>query len=108
MRVHPLYLSCSVFSSLCGYQTQCIALTRNFGVEYATQNIRINAVELGYIDTPLLCVLDEEAHKMLVIKHPIGRVGKAEELANLVLFLSLIALDLSMVFIRLFNSDHYI
>jgi len=66
-----------------------LGLTRNFGVEYAAQNIRVNAVGPGYIETPLLSVLDEEVHKMLVTKHPIGRLGKAEEVANLVLFLSL-------------------
>ncbi len=66
-----------------------LGLTRNFGVEYAAHNIRINAVGPGYIDTPLLNVLDEQAYKTLVTRHPIGRLGKAEEVANLVLFLSL-------------------
>lgn len=66
-----------------------LGLTRNFGVEYAAQNIRVNAIGPGYIDTPLLDMLDSEAHKDLVTKHPIGRLGKAEEVANLVLFLSL-------------------
>jgi len=66
-----------------------LGLTRNFGVEYAAHNIRVNAVGPGYIDTPLLSSLDAETHKILVTKHPIGRLGTAEEVANLVLFLSL-------------------
>lgn len=66
-----------------------LGLTRNFGVEYAAQNIRVNAVGPGYIDTPLLNALDTDAKKALVAKHPIGRLGTAEEVANLVLFLSL-------------------
>src|SRR5690606_30572032 len=53
-----------------------LGLTRNFGVEYAAQNIRVNAVGPGYIETPLLSVLDEEVHKMLVTKHPI-EIGRA-------------------------------
>ncbi|GAA4778697.1 SDR family NAD(P)-dependent oxidoreductase [Olivibacter ginsenosidimutans] len=65
-----------------------LGLTRNFGVEYAAQNIRVNAVGPGYIDTPLLDQLDAEKKQALVGKHPIGRLGKAEEVANLVLFLS--------------------
>lgn len=65
-----------------------LGLTRNFGVEYAAQNIRVNAVGPGYIDTPLLNMMDAEQKKTLVSKHPIGRLGKAEEVANLVLFLS--------------------
>jgi len=65
-----------------------LGLTRNFGVEYAAQNIRVNAVGPGYIDTPLLDQLDEEKKQALIGKHPIGRLGKAEEVAHLVLFLS--------------------
>ncbi|MGK9124343.1 glucose 1-dehydrogenase [Olivibacter sp. SA151] len=65
-----------------------LGLTRNFGVEYAAQNIRVNAVGPGYIDTPLLDQLDEEKKQALIGKHPIGRLGTAEEVANLVLFLS--------------------
>lgn len=75
-----------------GYATSkhaVLGLTRNFGIEYASKNIRVNAVGPGYIDTPLLSNLPEEAHQMLISKHPIGRLGTAEEVARLVLFLSL-------------------
>jgi len=65
-----------------------LGLTRNFGVEYAAQNIRVNAIGPGYIDTPLLNQIDPEQKKLLVDKHPIGRLGTAEEVAQLVLFLS--------------------
>lgn len=65
-----------------------LGLTRTFGVEYAAQNIRTNAVGPGYIDTPLLEALDAEQKKALVAKHPAGRLGTAEEIAHLVLFLS--------------------
>lgn len=65
-----------------------LGLTRNFGVEYAAQNIRVNAIGPGYIDTPLLDQMDPEQKKTLVSKHPIGRLGTAEEVAHLVLFLS--------------------
>lgn len=65
-----------------------LGMTRNFGVEYAAQNIRVNAIGPGYIDTPLLDEMDPEQKKMLVDKHPIGRLGTAEEVARLVLFLS--------------------
>jgi len=65
-----------------------LGLTRNFGVEYAAQNIRVNAIGPGYIDTPLLDQMDAEQKKTLVSKHPVGRLGTAEEVANLTLFLS--------------------
>jgi len=65
-----------------------LGLTRNFGVEYAHQNIRVNAIGPGYIDTPLLDALPAEQKEALIAKHPIGRLGKAEEVARLALFLS--------------------
>lgn len=65
-----------------------VGLTKNIGAEYGQKNIRCNAVGPGYIDTPLLKNLDEEHVHALISKHPIGRLGKAEEVAELVLFLS--------------------
>lgn len=65
-----------------------VGLTKNIGAEYGQKNIRCNAVGPGYIDTPLLNQLDEERKKALIAKHPMGRLGRAEEVAELVLFLS--------------------
>ncbi len=65
-----------------------VGLTKNIGAEYGQKNIRCNAVGPGYIDTPLLAKLDKEHINALIGKHPIGRLGKAEEVAELVLFLS--------------------
>jgi NAD(P)-dependent dehydrogenase (short-subunit alcohol dehydrogenase family) len=65
-----------------------IGLTESAALEYAAQKIRINAVGPGYISTPLLNSLDEQTMKGLIGLHPIGRLGKAEEVAELVLWLS--------------------
>lgn len=66
-----------------------VGLTRNIGVEYGPKNIRCNAVGPGYIETPLLeNNLTKEQLDHLKTKHPIGRLGKPEEVAELVLFLS--------------------
>ncbi len=65
-----------------------IGLTESAALEYADQKVRINAVGPGYISTPLLDSLDEATMKALVGLHPIGRLGKAEEVAELVLWLS--------------------
>jgi NAD(P)-dependent dehydrogenase (short-subunit alcohol dehydrogenase family) len=54
---------------------------------YANQGIRVNSVHPGYIDTPLLQGMPKEAYDGLVGLHPIGRLGTAEEVADLVLFL---------------------
>lgn len=65
-----------------------VGLTQNAGAEYSSQGIRVNAVGPGFIDTPLLQQMDKAAKDMLVSKHPIGRLGKSEEVAELVIWLS--------------------
>jgi NAD(P)-dependent dehydrogenase (short-subunit alcohol dehydrogenase family) len=65
-----------------------VGLTKTAALEYATKGIRINAVGPAYIDTPLLAALPEEGRQQLIGLHPIGRLGKAEEVAELVIWLS--------------------
>lgn len=65
-----------------------VGLTQAAALEYAPQAIRINAVGPGYIDTPLLESLSPDARAALVGLHPIGRLGRAEEVAELVAWLS--------------------
>ncbi len=64
-----------------------VGLTRNAAAEYGPQGLRINSVGPGYIETPLLGDLPPEVKQALVGKHPLGRLGKAEEVAALVAFL---------------------
>ena len=65
-----------------------VGLTRTAALEYAAAGLRINVVGPGYIDTPLLDALTPEARQGLVALHPIGRLGRAEEVADLVAWLS--------------------
>ncbi|ANH80842.1 short-chain dehydrogenase [Niabella ginsenosidivorans] len=67
-----------------------IGLTQTSAIEYAAKGIRINAVGPGFIDTPLLSSagMDTEMKQQLIALHPVGRLGKAEEVAALVLWLS--------------------
>lgn len=66
-----------------------IGLTQNAAIEYSAQGIRVNAVAPGFIETPLLNAAesDPDTIKMLVSLHPIGRLGKPEEVAELVVWL---------------------
>lgn len=65
-----------------------VGLTRAAALDYASQGLRINAVGPGYIDTPLLDALPDDAREAIVALHPIGRLGRAEEVAELVAWLS--------------------
>lgn len=59
-------------------------LTKTASLEYADQGIRINSVHPGYIQTPLIGEFEESE---LVKLHPFGRLGKPEEVAQVVAFL---------------------
>lgn len=63
-------------------------LTQTLAIDYGAKNIRVNAVCPGYIDTPLLKDVPDEAKDSLIALHPMGRLGRAEEVANAVLFLA--------------------
>lgn len=67
-----------------------IGLTKTSALEYASSNIRINAVCPGVIDTPMIDRYvkgDKEVYAALVAKEPVGRAGKPEEVAALVSWL---------------------
>ena len=64
-----------------------VGLTKTAALEYSAQGIRVNAIGPGYIDTPLLNSLDRGVYNGLVKLHPIGRLGRPEEVAELALFL---------------------
>ena len=71
-----------------------VNLTKAAAIEYARKNIRINAVCPGGIETPpvlgMLALAPDPARARKVAEehHPIGRLGKPEEIARVVLFLA--------------------
>ncbi|MGX1710097.1 SDR family NAD(P)-dependent oxidoreductase [Streptomyces albidoflavus] len=64
-----------------------VGLTKTAATEYAAQGVRINAVGPGFIDTPLLQGMDKQAYDGLVQLHPAGRLGRSEEVAEVIAFL---------------------
>ena len=66
-----------------------VGLTKNIAVEYGQKNIRCNAVGPGYIETALLKNnMDDSALQAIAGKSAMNRLGTAEEIAELVVFLS--------------------
>jgi NAD(P)-dependent dehydrogenase (short-subunit alcohol dehydrogenase family) len=68
-----------------------LAMSRELGVEFARRGVRVNALCPGPIDTPLLRELfakDPEKAQRRLVHVPMGRFGRAEEIANGVVFLA--------------------
>ena len=67
-----------------------VGLTKAAALEYSAQGVRVNAVGPGFIHTPMISGLEQDAdtHAMLVGAHPMGRLGDPEEVAELVAWLS--------------------
>jgi len=69
-----------------------LSLTRQLALEYAADNIRVLAVNPGTIETPLAAAGTGNDYEKLrqegAAAHPIGRIGKPEEIASVVLFLA--------------------
>jgi NAD(P)-dependent dehydrogenase (short-subunit alcohol dehydrogenase family) len=68
-----------------------LSMTRELGVEFARRGVRVNALCPGPVDTPLLRELfakDPEKAQRRLVHVPMGRFGRADEIANGALFLA--------------------
>jgi NAD(P)-dependent dehydrogenase (short-subunit alcohol dehydrogenase family) len=64
-----------------------LALTQSAAIEYAASGIRINAISPGVISTPMVDDIPMPLLEDIQSKHPIGRLGKPEEIADAVVWL---------------------
>jgi len=67
-----------------------IALTRAMAMAYAKDQVRVNVICPGGVDTPMIAPLmaDEQARQRAATMHPIGRMGTPEDIASLALYLA--------------------
>jgi NAD(P)-dependent dehydrogenase (short-subunit alcohol dehydrogenase family) len=67
-----------------------LSLTREIAIEFARQNIRVNALCPGPVETPLLNELlsDLDRRQRRLVHIPPGRFAKPQEMANAALFLA--------------------
>ncbi|WUW99999.1 SDR family oxidoreductase [Streptomyces sp. NBC_01450] len=64
-----------------------IAMTKSSALEAAPHGVRVNAVCPGLVDTPMIAALDADQRKSLGAAHPLGRIARAEEIADAVVWL---------------------
>jgi NAD(P)-dependent dehydrogenase (short-subunit alcohol dehydrogenase family) len=61
-----------------------VAVTRSLAIEYASRGVRVNAVSLGVIKTP---VHDASSYEGLGALHPLGRTGDVSDVVDAILYL---------------------
>ncbi|MFZ1863774.1 MAG: 3-oxoacyl-ACP reductase family protein [Polyangiales bacterium] len=65
-----------------------LGMTRTLAREYASRGITVNAVAPGFIETDMTSSLPEAAKQGIIDQTPVGRIGRAEEVAATVVFLA--------------------
>lgn len=65
-----------------------IGFSKSLALEVASRNIRVNVVTPGFIETEMTEILNEGLKEQFLSKIPLGRFGKAQEVASLVSFLA--------------------
>ncbi len=78
--------SCEVAYS--ASKSAVIGLTKSLAQELAPSNIRVNCVAPGLVDTEMNKILSEEDLKLVIDEIPLGKIGKAEDIAKAIFFLA--------------------
>ncbi|HYX54294.1 MAG TPA: SDR family oxidoreductase [Candidatus Limnocylindrales bacterium] len=67
-----------------------LAMTRAMALDHAAENIRINCISPGIVETELVAAFnqDEAARRQRIAMHPMGRFGQPNDIAGLAVFLA--------------------
>ena len=65
-----------------------VAMSKSLAIEYAKKNINVNCISPGFISTAMTDQIDEKFKETIIAKIPSNRLGKPEDIANAVIFLT--------------------
>jgi len=76
-------------AAYCAAKHGVLGLTKTAALDYAGRGIRVNAVCPGLVETPLVShVLGSDVRDLVQARIPIGRIGRAEEIAAAIAWLA--------------------
>ena len=64
-----------------------VAMSKSLALEYSKKNININCISPGFISTAMTDKIDQKFKESIISKIPASRLGKPEDIANVVVFL---------------------
>jgi len=64
-----------------------VAMSKSLAIEYAKKNININCISPGFIQTAMTDKIDDKFKEVIISKIPSARLGKPDDIANVVFFL---------------------
>ena len=65
-----------------------VAMSKSLAIEYAKKNINVNCISPGFISTAMTDQIGEKFKETIIAKIPSNRLGKPEDIANAVIFLT--------------------
>jgi 3-oxoacyl-[acyl-carrier protein] reductase len=65
-----------------------VAMSKSLAIEYAKKNINVNCISPGFISTAMTDQIDDKYKEAIIAKIPSNKLGKPEDIANAVTFLS--------------------
>ena len=65
-----------------------VGFTKALALENAKKGITVNCIAPGYVDTEMVSAVPEKVLESIIAQIPVGRLGKAEEIAKCVAFLA--------------------
>ncbi len=75
-------------ANYCASKAGLIGLTKSVARELARRNVTVNAITPGFIETDMTDELGEKARTELTAQIPLGRLGRAEDIAHAVIYLA--------------------
>jgi 3-oxoacyl-[acyl-carrier protein] reductase len=75
-------------ANYCSAKAGLIGLTKSAAREFASRNVRVNAVAPGFVETDMTAKLNEDQRKALLTTIPLGRTATTEDIAGSVCFLA--------------------